>query len=1199
MLFNIDDFSGHTGYVNVAKDINDGEVNGVAGKYTNPNKKVDGYFWAGTGGKYFFPNVGGNELHNPKNKVRSVKIKASEYANANSLENLDDVSKNYWLEIGTYSSVNGGAALPSTHDCYVDGISGTLEEDENGDDLTIHPNGDATDKGWEGYTPPYLFNAGKGNYVYINRRWSSGNEFSPAMITDNINAVEQTGGEESRYDLKPAHFQYNINHGTSHFNNWNNFSTTGLLDNYKNYDAEYYHGYGYTLNSRYEPLEREPWKSGTMSDTALIYNPAHYNNVGPASLDIGSGHADEVCTFHPLSFNLTTGSAEVWRINNAAPIILRSTLGDFGFADSPWADLKDFVPAFLCGITMRNPILEGAESYSSYEYKSGILVLRINNDAMNHHFIHNQSDPTWPIGTGSANPDYQNFANSVWGLDSSKGINSLYKVNTPHNDFVSNTNHFSTFTMNTGALSSALYTSLASEFEVNFTSVENRRGNKIKLRNHASKVFNNDIHDENITFVGTDRLTPQFMNTSEVEQSGLLLDFYFHTRTTDGAYELWAKQDNYYSTDVYADVPATITYGWEAGGTFEESTDSGQLLTSATEASIESRTKAFIDFTLGSQEPGNPFYAGTYYYKVSLIYDGQYESPLHIGGAIPKTITLADDADPYKYIKLSLALQQPVMDAFGPRVTGLAIYRRVDGSDVDSYWLIGEVPFDSKAWWWDPATSTNRFDVYDYNHTLATYEANVGIPQSLPNTTLHYGIGEVHQGYMFVAKAWNQQLGNVRNYIFRSQPFNYFAYNWASDFLIMPEEVRALASFNSRLYAWGDNSLYKINPNTMIIEDEFEGVSILNKDCFVKTEFGLCFFDKNNIYLHDGNTPRPIGEPILYASDNKVKYKTTSKDLTQGNIRIQQGFKELLMQTLNNGLSPSIHYLGKKNAFLISLSDDSTDGKVFAYSLKTNRWDLWDAPKIQSTAVSKDSKLLVNDGTFLYDYKAAVSFQYNKYNREKWEWFSKDLTFGSSSQDKVFKTLSFTGTPSIYNYMSNGVVEFDETTNLTTNSIQAYVDDKPVALRLYNKFYAETNLGETIVKDTCRTTDTTINIKTNINKHKITGGVDTTVVGDDFCIQAYIRKGHLIKVNDEIMLVEKVALQESTLSLTNYTELTLKRAQMGTTIANHDPNDSVYIISPKFKFASGTKGRKLSVRLFNQEGHVDSIGVTYKDKTPK
>ena len=61
-----------------------------------------------------------------------------------------------------------------------------------------------------------------------------------------------------------------------------------------------------------------------------------------------------------------------------------------------------------------------------------------------------------------------------------------------------------------------------------------------------------------------------------------------------------------------------------------------------------------VDGTVTWTPPGGS--AGTYYYKVSLIYDGQYESPLHIGGAIPKTITLADDADPYKYIKLSLAL---------------------------------------------------------------------------------------------------------------------------------------------------------------------------------------------------------------------------------------------------------------------------------------------------------------------------------------------------------------------------------------------------------------------------------------------------------------------------------------------------------------------------------------------------------------
>ena len=46
-------------------------------------------------------------------------------------------------------------------------------------------------------------------------------------------------------------------------------------------------------------------------------------------------------------------------------------------------------------------------------------------------------------------------------------------------------------------------------------------------------------------------------------------------------------------------------------------------------------------------------------------------------------------------------------------------------------------------------------------------------------------------------------------------------------------------------------------------------------------------------------------------------------------------------------------------------------------------------------------------------------------------------------------------------------------------------------------------------------------------------------------------------------------------------------------------SDSIYVVSPKFKFPGGTKGRKLSIRLFNQQGHIDSIGITYKDKTPK
>ena len=56
---------------------------------------------------------------------------------------------------------------------------------------------------------------------------------------------------------------------------------------------------------------------------------------------------------------------------------------------------------------------------------------------------------------------------------------------------------------------------------------------------------------------------------------------------------------------------------------------------------------------------------------------------------------------------------------------------------------------------------------------------------------------------------------------------------------------------------------------------------------------------------------------------------------------------------------------------------------------------------------------------------------------------------------------------------------------------------------------------------------------------------------------------------------------------------------MGTNAATHLDDSSVHIVSPKFKFPSGSKGRRLNIRLLKQSGYVDAIGVTYKDKSIK
>ena len=48
----------------------------------------------------------------------------------------------------------------------------------------------------------------------------------------------------------------------------------------------------------------------------------------------------------------------------------------------------------------------------------------------------------------------------------------------------------------------------------------------------------------------------------------------------------------------------------------------------------------------------------------------------------------------------------------------------------------------------------------------------------------------------------------------------------------------------------------------MVIEDIYEGVGCLSQNAVAISEFGMCFADSNNVYLHDGNTPIQIANNI-------------------------------------------------------------------------------------------------------------------------------------------------------------------------------------------------------------------------------------------------------------------------------------------------------------------------------------------------
>ena len=409
------------------------------------------------------------------------------------------------------------------------------------------------------------------------------------------------------------------------------------------------------------------------------------------------------------------------------------------------------------------------------------------------------------------------------------------------------------------------------------------------------------------------------------------------------------------------------------------------------------------------------------------------------------------------------------------------------------------------------------------------------------------------------------------------------------DYLIMPETPIAMTDFNSRLYVWGKNKLYKIDPINMVIEDEYDGISIASKYSFVKTEYGLCFLDDNNVYVHDGNTPTTIADTILYGSNEAVDTLATSYK------RARAGYRELLKDTIDSGRNPRVFYSALKNSFVILLYDtvDAT-GVTLSYNLKLKRWDLWSSPIVKSATSAKGGDILISDGTNLIQYLTNISSNdFSTERRKSWSWYSQDINFGVDNQEKVFKTLSFTGSPALHQYTTTSITNnqpsyslylSDGTSTLLTSyiqSLQVYVDDKLVEMSVKNKFYDTSRFGDLYISSLLGDNILTINPKS-----RVSGGLSYA--------SEYIKKGMLIKIDDEIMFVTKTLTAAS-----GAVVIYLNRGVMNTTAVSHDAYSIIYIVAPKLSFPGGTKGNRLSIRLREQTGYIDSIGITYKPKAIK
>jgi len=1075
-LFTIDDYSGHRGSVKYEQGSNalnlttpiEGDGSLTDGQYSVSIRAPKG------GIELSRPNFGGPEIEPPM------------YLGTSIVENN--------IQVGSHSSVNGGAYDTST--------TATTT---------------ATDKGWDGYTPPYLFNPGSGYYVYINRSWQNMTNYSGS----NFEGWSEADAESAwGFQILSRNEALKGNHK----NRFNNFSSTALSDNVESWTG-WSGDSDYSLND-HDWLDRWLQRSRFELPTTDTFRTPY--NTMPSNMQA-------ICTMHKIAIS------DMGEITSIFPFVLNSNVDTSNHSN------YDFCAGYLCATSR-----QGTQG-------SGALVLRTNFDYIWDLISDKSQDSTyhremWHNGLLTSRLQYGNDA-MFGGTDTSQSVN--YRGT--HGAEVINISNLDTVYNPNGTIIDNLQMKQAGldKYDSIVTGAQLLLAPFNPLANHSKdSLANADYH--------------WFINANAQNSSSI----YFGTNT----HSYLREEGSTYTED----LNSTFFSASDAEG------DSGQLFSASNDSEILTTLNTYINFTNSEEGTEGNLEEGTYYYKLAYEYDNQYESTLTKESVShPLTVSTTDGTKRYEYINVNIAIPEDIVNAMSDRITGIVVYRKYEGGIDVEYSKVGVISFES-SWIYNSDSKSYNFTIQDKGVLQATYFANNGIDASIEDASLNYGLSCAHQGYLFVSRASHPELGNVKHYIFRSQPDNFYAFNWTEDFVIMPETPICMTSFNSRLYVWGENNLYKIDPYSLLVEDSYQGFSVSSKDSFVKTEYGLCFIDSNNVYLHDGNKPVTIGDPILYSSNDSVVYNTTNTD---GFIKLEQGYRELIQSTLANGHKPHVSYSGKHNSFLIHLSNSAGEGKVFAFNVTKRRWDLWDAPAPHAVTFSKDSDILIADNTNIHNYLKLESDEWVNYNRRSWDWFSKDINFGADTQDKVFRSIKFLGTPSIYS-LEDIPIEYDSTNKNDIVSVQAYVDGDLVKLLVKERFYETLNLGGVKLEADINAEQTSLTMITDIKPYT-SSGADTADNTKRY--QSFIKEGHIIKVDDELMFVS-TSLKVDTARY-NYVDVT--RGIMGTTAASHSANALIYVVSPVLKFPAGTKGKNLSLRLRGQKGYIDSIGVVYKPKSIK
>ena len=359
------------------------------------------------------------------------------------------------------------------------------------------------------------------------------------------------------------------------------------------------------------------------------------------------------------------------------------------------------------------------------------------------------------------------------------------------------------------------------------------------------------------------------------------------------------------------------------------------------------------------------------FYKISFIYDGYQESVL-----LSATGSHSNSNDIDHQVDMDIKIKDSV--SINKRISAIAVYRATGTTSATQtdpeglYRFIEEIPlykfnFNNDYW---------TYTIRDTGDSEGTYESLNNLSELSYDLNLKYKVSAQQNGFLFAGNASHNEIEDASNFIFRSQAGKYSIFDWTRDFVILPFVPTCLKGFMGKIYAFSNSQMAIINPESLFIEDIIEGIGCVNNHTVKVTDAGMIWCDYKNIYI---SSPKilPVGESIKTVDD--FGWSILSKE---------------------NKDTVRIGYDAIRKSFLIFFTKGSNN-KCWAYSIISNRWDLWDSPSKVNDCID----LKTGECMLLLEDNKIVKYLAHSTKKRSWSWESKKLTFGKDLQEKRIRNV--------------------------------------------------------------------------------------------------------------------------------------------------------------------------------------------------